>query len=164
MSLEFRLTRDEFMTFARWQFLRTKALRGVAVMTVVIIGIGIALIAGSINTQVGAIVLGIGILQVLAWAWILTSTPRRAWARQNETITATYMQFSPAGVHVRTRNVDAFTEWGLYPRTIENGPIYLLEIAGGTSFRVIPKRAFDSPDDEQLFRRLTTEHTATAFR
>jgi len=162
VSVEYVTTREEFMTFARWQIWTMKGLRLNAVITALAVVGGITLIVSGTNTSIGVLLLAMCALEIGLGVWIAMSATRRAWAKRSAAIAATYLQFSEAGVHVRTSEIDAFTDWSTYLRTVEYRDLYLMEI-NKLVYRVIPRRAFDSPTDEQEFRRLVSAHTAAAL-
>jgi len=163
VSVEYVTTREEFMAFARWQLWNMKGLRLNGVITALAVVGGITLIVTGTNTGIGALLLAMCAFELVLGLWVARSVTLRAWAKRSAAIASTYLQLSPAGVHVRTSEIDAFTDWSSYPRTIEYRDLYLMEI-NRLVYRVIPRRAFDSPADEQLFRRLVSEHTTASLR
>lgn len=163
VSVEYVVTREEFMAFARWQIWSMKGLRlNAGLTTLAVIG-GILLIATGSNVAVGAILLALCALEIALGAWVAISVTRRSWAKRGSTVAATYLRFSPDGVYVRTASTDEPTPWSTYPRTIEYRDLYLLEV-NRLVYRVIPKRAFDNASDEQRFRELVAAHTTAVLK
>ena len=163
VSVEYVITREEFMSFARWQIWSMKGLRLNAALTTLAVVGGIALIAGGGDVAVGVILIALCGLEIVLGFWVATTVTRRSWEKRGSTVASTYLRFSPDGVYVRTMAIDEATPWSTYPRTVEYRALYLLEV-NKLVYRVIPKRAFDSPADEQEFRKLVSEHTAAALK
>lgn len=97
------------------------------------------------------------------WAWFIGTAPRRAWAKRGEDIGAKQVvEFSDKGVHTVTANAESTTNWTVYTRLIERDGLYLLATKSRLLFRIFPRRAFESPGDEDSFRRLVGAHLPMA--
>jgi hypothetical protein len=70
--------------------------------------------------------------------------------RESYTVT-----FSPDGVRVQTPHADSRLDWGRYSRAILGSEEYIL-CYGRSLFGVIPKRAFQSPEDLRAFEEMLT--------
>jgi YcxB-like protein len=73
------------------------------------------------------------------------------------------MTFSDDGIHFRATAVDSRIGWSLYHRAIVTRDFYLL-YRRTREFTVIPKRAFASAADMQVFDRLLAAHVAKIKR
>ena len=67
------------------------------------------------------------------------------------------LRFAPDGIHFRTTGIDSHLEWKLYQRALVDARSYLL-YHGARYFSVIPKRVFQSADQERAFEQLLTQH------
>jgi hypothetical protein len=63
------------------------------------------------------------------------------------------LSFSPDGIHFRTMHIDSELQWSLYNRVLVDAYSYVLYY-GARSFTVIPKRVFETPEQESAFARL----------
>jgi hypothetical protein len=68
-----------------------------------------------------------------------------------------HMEFDDSGLHFKTSTIDSHIAWSFYNRVIERDRIYLL-IWGRMAYTVIPKRAFRSLEEIEVFRQLISQH------
>jgi hypothetical protein len=73
------------------------------------------------------------------------------------------LTFSPEGIHFRTGHIDSQLQWSLYSRALIDAHCYVLYY-GSSQFTVIPKRVFQSAEQQQVFERLVTEHVSLITR
>lgn len=112
--------------------------------------------------------LGLGILAVAALggcgqAWSFSTLPRRAWAKQGDSLAARQtVEFSADGVHTVTADSEVSSNWSAFTRLIERDELYLLGTKNRVFFRIVPRRAFESPADEETFRRIAEAHLPRA--
>jgi|SRR5215472_7332515 len=89
----------------------------------------------------------------------LVAVPRRAF-RGNPTFQDQYeLTFSDAGVMVKSSRVESKMAWSLYTKVIESHDLFLLVY--GKNLRVmtlVPKRAFQTPGQQDAFRLLLRRH------
>jgi len=90
---------------------------------------------------------------------VLVGLPRK-YFRGNANFRDKYqITFSDDGLHVRTTQIDSKQSWSLYTKAFEGHDMYLLIY--GTDIRMmtmVPKRAFKSADQENLFRAMIKRH------
>jgi len=103
---------------------------------------------------------GIIILFIAALFYnVFVALPRK-YFRGNANFRDKYqITFSDDGLHVRTSQIDSKQGWGLYTKAFEGHDMYLLIY--GTDLRMmtmVPKRAFKSADQENLFRAMIKRH------
>lgn len=67
------------------------------------------------------------------------------------------LTFSPEGIHFRTAHVDSQLQWSTYSRALVDAHSYVLYY-GSRQFTVIPKRVFQSAEQQQRFEQLLAEH------
>jgi len=73
------------------------------------------------------------------------------------------LTFSQDGIHFRTSHIDSQLQWSLYSRTLIDAHSYVLYY-GSRQFTVIPKRVFQSADQQHSFEQLLTQHVSQIVR
>ena len=73
------------------------------------------------------------------------------------------LTFSQDGIHFRTAHIDSQLQWSLYSRALIDGHSYVLYY-GSRQFTVIPKRVFQSAEQQQIFEQLLTQHVSKIVR
>ena len=73
------------------------------------------------------------------------------------------LTFSQEGIHFRTAHIDSKLQWSLYSRTVVDAYSYVLYY-GSRDFTVIPKRVFQSAEQQQAFEQLLTQHVPETVR
>lgn len=71
--------------------------------------------------------------------------------------------FSADGIHVRTAHIDARLQWRLYSRALIDDHSFLL-YHGSRDFTLIPRRVFQSVEQQQDFERLIAEKISQIVR
>jgi hypothetical protein len=69
------------------------------------------------------------------------------------------LTFSPEGINFRTAHIDSQLHWSLYSRAFVDAHSYVLYY-GSRQFTVIPKRVFQTAEQQQRFEQLLTEHVS----
>jgi hypothetical protein len=67
------------------------------------------------------------------------------------------LTFSPEGIHFRTVHIDSQVQWDMYSRVLIDAHSYVLYY-GWNQITVIPKRVFQSAEQQQAFEQLLTKH------
>jgi hypothetical protein len=73
------------------------------------------------------------------------------------------LTFSPEGIHFRTAHIDSRLQWSMYSRALVDAHSYVLYY-GTRQFTVIPKRVFQSVEQQQAFDQLLTQHVPQIVR
>jgi hypothetical protein len=73
------------------------------------------------------------------------------------------LTFSPDGIHFRTAHIDSQLQWSMYSRALVDAHSYVLYY-GSRQFSVIPKRVFQSSEEQETFERLLTERVPQIVR
>lgn len=73
------------------------------------------------------------------------------------------LTFSQDGIHFRTAHIDSQLQWNLYSRALIDEHSYVLYY-GSRQFTVIPKRVFQSSEQQQIFEQLLTQHVSNVVR
>lgn len=106
---------------------------------------------------VGCLVVGIAFALVLIAAFVVI--PPLAFRREPKFRDDYTLTFSPEGIHFHTAHVDSQLQWSLYSRALVDAHSYLLYY-GNHQFTVVPKRVFQSDEQQQAFEQLLTQHIA----
>jgi hypothetical protein len=69
------------------------------------------------------------------------------------------LAFSPENIHFRTAHIDSVLEWSLYSRALIDAHSYILYY-GSRQFTVIPKRAFESVEQQLAFEKMLSERVS----
>lgn len=93
----------------------------------------------------------------------LVVTPRWVFRREPKLRDEYSLSFSPQGIHFRTAHIDSQLQWSVYSRALVDARSYLL-YHGARQWSVIPRRVFQSGDQQQAFERLLTEHVPQIVR
>jgi hypothetical protein len=127
------------------------------VATVVLIGAGAYLCwsQGPDWLGMGCLVVGIAFAMMLVVAFLVI--PPLAFRREPKFRDDYTVTFSPEGIHFHTQHVDSQLQWSLYSRALVNANSYILYY-GSHQFTVIPKRVFQSAEQQQAFDQLLTQH------
>lgn len=73
------------------------------------------------------------------------------------------LTFSQEGIHFGRAHVDSQIQWSLYSRALVDAHSYVLYY-GSRQFTVIPKRVFQSAEQQQIFEQLLTQHISEIVR
>jgi hypothetical protein len=66
------------------------------------------------------------------------------------------LTFSSDGIHFRTDYIDSQLQWGMYSWALTDSHSFVLYYGSG-SFTVIPKRLFQSPEQQKAFEELLAQ-------
>jgi hypothetical protein len=73
------------------------------------------------------------------------------------------LTFSREGIHFRTIHIDSQLQWGMYSRALIDAHSYVLYY-GSRRFTVIPKRVFQSAEQQREFEQMLIEHVPKMVR
>jgi hypothetical protein len=95
---------------------------------------------------------------IVMFALVATSfgiLPHRRFRANPQFRSEYHLHFAEDGILFQTDHIDSRLEWDLYKEAIETKACYLLCYGEG-ALTVIPKRTFNSDDDETRFREMVT--------
>ena len=69
------------------------------------------------------------------------------------------LTFSPDGIRFHTAHIDSHLEWRIYSRVLADARSYIL-YWGSQTFTIIPKRVFQSAEQQKAFDQLISEHVS----
>jgi hypothetical protein len=110
-------------------------------------------------------VAGVALAVVFALMLIAAFTviPALAFRREPKFRDDYALAFSPEGIHFRTAHIDSKLQWSIYSRALIDAHSYVLYY-GSRQFTVIPKRVFQSAEQQQAFEQLLTQHVSQIVR
>jgi len=132
-------------------------------VTVVLAGIGIALLRSPILHWLGLACIAVSAAFALMLIAAFTVIPSLAFRWEPKFRDDYSLTFSPEDIHFRTTHIDSRLQWGMYSRALIDAHSYILYY-GSRQFTVIPKRAFQSAGQQQEFERLLAEHVPRIVR
>src|SRR5207249_4891037 len=92
-----------------------------------------------------------------------TVIPRFTFRREPKFRDDYSITFSADVIHFRTAHIDSQLQWSMYSRALVDTHSYVLYY-GTRQFTVIPKRVFQSPEQQQAFEQLLTQHVLQIIR
>jgi hypothetical protein len=134
----------------------------------VVVAIAVALVGAYLGCSPDSHWLGVTAVSVSA-AFALTLVaaftliPPLAFRRKPKFRDEYSLTFRTAGIHFRTEHIDSGLQWSLYTRALVDANSYVLYY-GSRSFTVIPKRIFQSVEQQGAFDTLLTENVAQVVR
>jgi hypothetical protein len=163
VSLSFRYLERDYVRALRAHYASRLRLPLDIAAAMVLAGIGVYLWR-SANMHwlgLGCIVLAGSFAAMLIAAF--TVIPTLVFRREPKFRDDYTLTFSPDGIHFRTAHIDSRLQWSMYSRALVDDHSYVLYY-GTRQFTVIPKRVFQTPEEQQTFERLLTEHVAQIVR
>jgi hypothetical protein len=161
MRLIFTHTEKEYLAAVRAYFWSSTELIFRITLFYLFLAGGIVLISVTVGVDIPlwailafVVLLGVGLFHAY-----LIDFPRRHFRSDPKFRDEYTLTFADEGVGFKTSNIDAKVAWSLYTKFIENKSFYLLVYGKEpASVTVIPKRVFESSEQEDAFRMLLKEH------
>jgi hypothetical protein len=133
------------------------------VVTVVLVGIGVFLWQSPSLHWLSLACIVIAVASALMLIAAFTVIPPLAFRREPKFRDDYSLTFSPEGIHFRTAHIDSQLQWSMYSRALIDAHSYVLYY-GSRQFTVIPKRVFQSVEQQQAFEQLLTQHVSQIVR
>lgn len=162
-SLSFRYLESDYVRAVRAHYASRLHLRIDLVVVVVLMGIGIYFWQSPGSRWLGVACVVIAGLFSLMLVAVFVVIPRLAFRREPKFRDEYSLVFSPEGIHFRTEHIDSQLQWDMYSRALVDAHSYLLYY-GSHYFTVIPKRVFQSSEQQQAFEQLLTQHISEIVR
>jgi hypothetical protein len=162
VCVRFRLTRGEYqaammrLCWGLWFY------RGVAALSAMALVAGIALLLTD-DADLGIPLIGLAIVWSALLGWVLFLKPVRQYHQQARLRDEQSHCFADDGVTVSFSDGQSQVKWTFYEMLTESNGLYLLRHQKGVA-NVIPRRAFDSGEEEGRFRQLAQRHLKVDFR
>jgi YcxB-like protein len=157
VHLSFRYMESDYVRALRAHYTSILRLRLDVVVIVALIGIGIYLWQSPRSHWIGVTCVIIALLFSLMLIAAFVIVPRLAFRREPKFRDEYSLTFSSDGIHFRTTHIDSQLQWSMYSKALIDAHSYILYY-GDRQFTVIPKRVFQSTEQQQAFERLLIQH------
>ena len=163
INLSFRYAERDYVRALRAHYASHLRLRLDIVVTVVLAGAGAYLWRSPSLHWLGlaCVVVSVGFALMLIAAFAII--PQLAFRREPKFRDDYSLTFSPTGIHFRTAHIDSQLQWSMYSRALIDAHSYVLYY-GARQFTVIPRRVFQSVEQQQAFEQLLTQHVSQIVR
>ena len=163
VNLSFRYEELDYVRALRAHYASRLHLRLDVGAAVAVGGYGLYLWSASPQRWLGVACVVIAVVFILMLVLGLTVVPRLMFRREAKFRDEYSLSFSAAGIHFRTTHIDSRLGWGMYSRALIDGHSYVLYY-GSRQFSVIPKRVFQSAEQQRAFEQLLTHHVSAIDR
>jgi len=163
INLSFRYAESDYVRALRAHYASHLRLRLDTVVTVALAGFGIYLWRSPSLHWLGLASVIISVAFALMLVAAFTVVPPLAFRREPKFRDDYSLTFSPEGIHFRTAHIDSHLQWSMYSRALIASHSYVLYY-GSRQFTVIPKRVFESAEQQQAFEQLLTQHVSHIVR
>jgi hypothetical protein len=155
VSLKYALTKDEFVRIVRYLTLRDERVL-IRMLAIVVSALLVHTIAGLVSFGVA---LSTGLfLALVDSVFFFLFRPSRAWRQSPRIRFEQTLAISDNGIELQRPGVKSQTEWRFWGYVKALPAAYLLGMEDQTWSIAIPKRAFQSSNDEAVFRDLAQRH------
>ena len=163
IKLSFRYVESDYVRAQRAHHGTRLRLRLDIALTVVLAGVGAGIWHVPELHWLGltSVVISVGFALMLVTVFMVI--PRLVFRSEPKFRDEYSVTFSPEGIHFRTAHIDSQLQWSVYSRALIDADSYLLYY-GVRQFSVIPKRVFQSVEQQQAFEQLLTEHVSQIVR
>jgi len=163
VSLSFRYLESDYVRALRAHYASRLHLRVDVVVVIVLAGIGACLWRSPGDHWLGVGCVLVAALFALMLVAAFTVIPRIAFRLEPKFRDDYTLTFTQDGLHFRTVHIDSKLQWSMYPSALVDAHSYVLYY-GSRHFTVIPKRAFQSTEDQQTFERMLAQHVPRVTR
>jgi len=163
INLSFRYSESDYVRALRAHYASHLRLRADIVVIIVLLGAG-----GYLWRSPGYRWFGVtGVVLAVVFAVILVAAfmiiPPLAFRREPKFRDDYSLSLSPEGIHFHTAHIDSQLQWSMYSRAVIDAHSYVLYY-GSRQFTLIPKRVFQSAEQQQAFEQLLTERISQIVR
>lgn len=163
VELSFRYQERDYVRAMRAHFASRLRLRLDIFLAVVVTGVGAYLWRTPALQWFGLACILLAVVFILLIVAAFTVIPRLAFRREPKFRDEYSLTFSPDGIHFRTAHLDSQLQWSMYSHALMDAHSYVLYY-GSHQFTVIPKRVFQSVEQQQSFEQLLTHHVSRIVR
>jgi hypothetical protein len=157
INLSFRYSESDYVRALRAHYASHVRLRLDSLVTVILVGVGLYLWRLPNLHWLGLACIVVAAVFALILIAMFTVIPPLAFRREPKFRDDYSLTFSPEGIHFRTAHIDSQLQWSMYSRALVDTHSYVLYY-GSRQFTVIPKRVFQSIEQQQAFEQLVSEH------
>jgi YcxB-like protein len=163
INLSFRYAERDYVRALRSHYASHLRLRLDIAVTILLAGIGVYLWRSPRGYWLGTACVVIAIVFGLMLVAAFTIIPPLAFRREPKFRDDYSLTFSPEGIHFCTAHIDSQLQWSMYSRALVDAHSYILYY-GSHQFTVLPKRVFQSIEQQQAFEQLLTHHVSPIVR
>jgi hypothetical protein len=163
INLSFRYAERDYVRALRAHYASHLRLRLDIAVTILLAGVGIYLWRSPSGHWLGIVCVVIAIAFGLMLVAAFTVIPPLAFRREPKFRDDYSLTFSPEGIHFCTAHIDSWLQWNIYSRALIDAHSYILYY-GTRQFTVLPKRVFQSIEQQQAFEQLLTHHVSPIVR
>jgi YcxB-like protein len=163
INLAFRYTERDYVRALRSHYASRLRLRLDIAVTVILVVIGAYLWRSSSLHWLGLVCVVIAVTFALMLVAAFTVIPILAFRHEPKFRNDYSLTFSPEGIHFRTTHIDSQLQWSMYSQALVDAHSYVLYY-GSRQFTVIPKRVFQSAQQQQAFEQLLAQHISQIVR
>jgi hypothetical protein len=163
VHLTFRYLESDYARALRAHYASRLRLRLDIVVAIVLSGIGAYLWRSPDVHWLGVGCVLVAALFVLMLVAAFIVIPRIAFRREPKFRDDYALTFSPDGIHFRTAHIDSQLQWSMYSSALVDAHSYVLYY-GSQHFTIIPKRVFQSAEDQQAFEQMLTQQVPKIVR
>jgi hypothetical protein len=154
--LNFNLNKDEYIAATRIFYEQTHHLKKDSIIAIITLIGGFLLTNWDKLIGIGSIVIATAFLVIVLI--LLFIVPYQQYKRNPALKEECVLSFDDNGVTYKTKDVDSKIAWSIYKRMMETKFFYLLIYAKREGFTIIPKRVFNSSDQENEFKKIVIEN------
>lgn len=160
-NAHFTLTRPEYMRASRRIILHQRAFwMAVLVFAIPVVSGLILLRSGEDWRNVGTFVLVYAVVFPVVLVSLILGSLARRWNVAPGIQSERVYCMTEEGLEMKSAVASGSYDWSLYARAIETKDIYLLVVKGSRRFVIIPKRGFNTREDEKAFREIVSRRIA----
>lgn len=163
INLSFRYAESDYVLALRAHYATRLRLRLDIVVTIILAGIGAYLWRSQGLQWLGITCIVVAVAFSLILIAAFTIIPPLAFRREPKFRDDYSLIFSPEGIHFRTAHIDSQLQWSMYSRALIDAHSYVLYY-GSRRFTVVPKRVFQSAEQQQAFEQLLIQHVSRIVR
>jgi hypothetical protein len=163
VHLTFRYLESDTIKAMRVHYASHFHLRLSAALIVVLIAAGPYLWRSPGSQWFGAVSVTVAVLYGLMILYAFFVAPQLIFRREPKFRDEYSMAFSPEGIHFRTAHIDSQLQWSMYTKALIVTHSYLLYY-GKYNFTLIPKRVFESVEQQEAFESLLKQHVPEIVR
>jgi hypothetical protein len=163
VDLSFRYTQCDYVRAMRAHYATVLHLKLDIAAALILAVLGVYLWSPPDSHWIGIVFMVISTLFALILITAFIIIPRLAFRHRPKLHDDYALSFSPDGIRFRTAHINSQLQWSLYSRALVDAHSYILYY-GSNQFTVIPKRVFQSAEEQESFDVLLDEHVPKVVR
>lgn len=167
VQLSFQYTEEEYLAAIRFYFWHSKALLGRAIVVYALFSVGLVLLPLSLgfHPPVWINLALVGIAGLALFHGYVGDRPRDYFRGNPKFRDEYHLTLTDAGIEFHTQNMSSMTAWNFYSGVVEGDSFYILVYGNNIhSLSIVPKRAFQSSNQETTFRQILRRNVDPALK